>query len=180
MWSIMTTALLIIDVQRGLCEGRWAMANAPAVIERINHMSHRVRARGQPVIFVQHEELGEGLVHDSEAWQLAPGLHVEDSDHRIRKSASDAFHNTTLRPLLQELGVTRLIVCGMQSDFCVDSTVRHAIAHGYDVTLLSDAHTTMANQSLSAEQIIAHHNETLGNIGGYSARVRCIPTAQAE
>ncbi|MBV9330399.1 MAG: isochorismatase family protein [Alphaproteobacteria bacterium] len=55
----------------------------------------------------------------------------------------------------------RLIVCGMQTEYCVDTTVRAAHALGYKVTLVSDAHSTGNTQALSAGDIIAHHNLTL-------------------
>jgi len=58
-----------------------------------------------------------------------------------------------------------LIICGLQTDFCVDTTVRRAFTLGYHVTLVADAHSTLDNGVLTAAQIIAHHNATLGNFG---------------
>lgn len=169
-------ALLVIDVQRGLCEGRWAMHDTDRVIERINALTRACRAVQVPVIFVQHDE-AEGLVAGSDPWQLAVGLEVEPGDLRLQKQASDAFHRTELHTLLQDRGVTELIVCGMQSDFCVDSTVRRALGLGYAVTLVADAHTTMGDGELSAEQIIGHRNRTLPQLGSYGVPVVALDAA---
>jgi nicotinamidase-related amidase len=48
---------------------------------------------------------------------------------------------------------------------CIDTTCRHATTLGYDVTLASDAHTTINSDILTAAQIVAHHNETLDDFG---------------
>jgi nicotinamidase-related amidase len=175
----MTSALLIIDVQTILCVGRWAVHAAEAVVQNINAVSARARAAGLPVVVVQHEEAEGPMLYDAPGWQLAPALQVSDTDLRLRKTGSDAFHQTDLHALLQARGVDRLIVCGMQTDFCVDSTVRRALALGYPVTLVSDAHSTLDNGVISAAQIIAHHNRTLSQLGSYGPRVTLVPAAQA-
>ncbi|MBS0447725.1 MAG: cysteine hydrolase [Proteobacteria bacterium] len=158
------TALLIIDVQQALCTGPWAAHAIDHVIERINALSARARAADLPVVFVQHEDDGP-LTHGSAGWQLAAPLETQPSDVRVRKTTPDSFCRTELHELLQQRGIQRLAVCGLQSDFCVDTTVRRALALGYDVELASDAHSTIANGVLSAEQIIDHHNATLANLG---------------
>jgi nicotinamidase-related amidase len=174
------SALLVIDVQQGLCEGRWAAFEAQQrVIERPNALARAARSAGAPVIFVQHEE-DDGLVHGSRAWQLADGLDAQHGDVRLRKRGSDAFHQTSLRETLQARGIERLVVCGLQSDFCVDSTVRRGLALGYAVTLVSDAHSTADSETLTAAQIIAHHNRTLGYLGSYGRRVTLSPASDVR
>lgn len=111
----------------------------------------------------------------SEGWELAQGLEVHPKDVYVRKRASDSFHETELQSILQEHGVKNLIVCGMQSEFCVDTTTRRALVLGYPVVLVSDGHSTIDNSTLSAAQISAHHNETLANITSFGARVRAVP-----
>lgn len=170
----MKSALLVIDVQNGLCSGEEAAFDIDAVVARINDIAAKARAAGAPVIFIQHEELHGPLQFGSEAWQLYGPLAVRAEDSRVRKTATDSFHKTGLHALLQSLGVDRLVVCGLQSEFCVDSTVRGALAHGYPVTLVSDAHSTVDNGVLSAAQISAHHNATLANVGSFGPRVATV------
>ncbi|MFP6645312.1 MAG: isochorismatase family protein [Candidatus Latescibacterota bacterium] len=66
----------------------------------------------------------------------------------------------------------RLVICGLPSEYCVDTTTRRAFSLGYDITLVADGHSTCAG-SLTAAQKIAHHNEVLG---GWFARV--VPASQ--
>jgi nicotinamidase-related amidase len=161
----MTSALIVIDVQQALCSGQYAAFEIDAVIERINVLSTKARAAGMPVILVQHEEEGGPLPYGGEGWQLAAALTVQPDDLRVRKTTPDSFHQTNLHQLLRERGVDALLICGLQTDFCVDTTVRRAFTLGYSATLVADAHSTLDNGVLTAAQIIAHHNATLGNFG---------------
>ncbi len=162
----MTSALLVIDVQEGLCSGPYAALDSARVIKAINAVAEMMR-------------LGP-LQQESTGWQLADGLVQSPSDLRLRKRASDAFHQTELHNILQGLGVDHLIICGFQSDFCVDSTTRRALAQGYPVTLVSDGHSTLDNGVLTAAQIIAHHNLTLGNISGFGCMVEVVPSSEIQ
>lgn len=167
----MTTALLVIDVQKALCAGDGAAFESQRVIESINQVSAKARAAGAPVILIQHESPGGSLAHGTEGWKLADGLDVQPGDVYLRKKATDSFHNTELQALLQQHAVKELVICGLQSDFCVDTTTRRALALGYPVTLVSDGHSTVDNGILTAAQISAHHTATLANIMSFGPRV---------
>lgn len=168
----MSTAVLVIDVQHALCTGAEAAYDFIGVIERINAVSAKARAIGALVIFVQHEEAEGAFKFGSDGWQLASGIETRSDDVRVRKTTPDSFNLTELHALLQARGITHLAICGLQSDFCVDTTVRRALALGYEVLLVADAHSTVDNGVLSAAQIIAHHNATLSNITSFGPRAR--------
>jgi nicotinamidase-related amidase len=172
----MNTALLVIDVQHALCTGAYAAFDIERVIATINAVSAQARSTGAPVVLVQHEDDGP-LAFGTEGWQLAPGLATHADDLRVRKTAADSFHRTELHRLLQERGITRLVVCGLQSDFCVDTTVRRALSLGYDVVLVADGHSTLDNDALSAAQITAHHNATLKHLTSFGPRMQVMPAA---
>jgi len=176
----MTTALLIIDVQHGLCSGEYEAFEVKRVIERINVVSRKTREAGAPVVVIQHEAPDGPLQYGTEGWNLAAGLDVQSTDIRVRKRATDSFHNTDLQAVLQAHGVKKLAICGLQSEFCVDTTTRRALALGYPVTLVSDAHSTMNNSVLSAAQITAHHNETLASITSFGPRVVAVPSSEVK
>ena len=170
----MTTALLIIDVQQGLCEGEGAAFESPQVIARINMVSIKARAAGAPVIFIQHESTSGYLEFETGAWQLAQGLHIEPADLRIRKTTPDSFLRTDLQDVLKQHAIKNLVICGMHTEFCVDTTTRRALALGYPVVLVADGHTSAGNAYLSASQVIAHHNATLTNISSFGPRAQAV------
>ncbi len=176
----MTSAVLVIDVQQGLCEGKEAAHDCAGVIERINRVTRKARAAGAPVFFIQHESQDGYLEHGSDGWQLATGLEAQASDVRVRKTTPDSFLNTGLADQLQAGGINTLVVCGMHTEFCVDTTTRRALALGYPVILVSDAHTSAGNSAIGPEQVIAHHNATLTNISSFGPRVRAISCSDLE
>ncbi|TKB23284.1 cysteine hydrolase [Desulfopila sp. IMCC35006] len=176
----MNRAVLVIDVQRGLCEGPDAAFDCAGIITKINLVTRHARQVGAPVIFVQHESASGFLLYGSEAWQLADGLEVEPADLFIRKTTPDSFLRTGLELLLKKHQVEGLLICGMHTEFCVDTTTRRALALGFPVILVSDAHTTSANSTLSPQQVIAHHNLTLASISSFGPRVVAVPSHEVN
>lgn len=174
----MNTALLIIDVQQALCAGPEAAFEIEEIIPRINYLAARARADGRPVFLIQHEETNGSFEHGSEGWQLAPTLQTDPTDLRIRKRTPDSFHQTDLPAKLQERGITDLIICGLQSDVCIDSTTRRALALGYNVTLVEDGHSTVDNGVITAAQITAHHNRILAYMNSFGPSIAVIPASK--
>lgn len=174
------TALIIIDIQRGLFETTPPPDDAAATIDRLNVLSRRLRAAGAPVLFVQHEKPDSALAHGSEGWQLPAALECLPEDLIVRKTTPDSFLRTDLEARLRERGITRLLIGGYASEFCVDTTVRRAAALGFEVVLLADAHTTHDKPHASAAQIRAHENATLPNITSFGPRISAIPSTAVE
>jgi nicotinamidase-related amidase len=69
-------------------------------------------------------------------------------------------------------------LCGMHTEFCVDTTTRRALALGYPVTLIADAHTSAGNAALTPQQVIQHHNATLTNISSFGPRVSAVSSEE--
>ncbi|MBV4457815.1 cysteine hydrolase [Pseudomonas sp. COR58] len=174
----MSTALLIIDVQRALCSGQYECYDIHRVIDTLNRLSARARQAGVPVVFIQHEEEGDLLAHGSDGWQLADGLETAPGDLYVRKTTPDSFYQTPLQKLIPKEDFDRLVIGGLQTDYCVNATVRQAHQLGYDVVLAADAHSTVDNGSMSAEDIIAEHNKDLAHLSGSVARIDVTPAAQ--
>lgn len=174
----MSTAVLVIDVQQELCEGPDAPWEIARTIANINTVTARARAAGVPVVFIQHEGKDGYLMHGSPGWQLERRLEVTATDLHLRKTATDSFHHTALEALLRDRGVTDLVVCGIHTEFCVDTTTRRALALGFPVTLVSDGHSSVGHAGLSGEGTVGHHNHVLANITSFGPRATPVPTAR--
>ncbi len=173
-------ALLVIDVQQALCEGEYAAFEAQPMIVRINTLAKKARAAKAPVIWIHHEEADGPLQHGAPGWQLARGLNTATDDILLRKTTPDAFLRTGLERLLKTHQIETLVICGLQTDYCVDTSTRRALALGYPVLLVSDGHSTVANGVLSAAQIIAHHNATLSRIDSFGPRAQLMPAVEVS
>lgn len=162
MSSLAHSALLIIDMQVGLLHGPEAPHAGPQLLANINRLADAAHSAGIPVLAVRHTgPAGSPIAAGSPLWQLAPELVVDDADRVFDKQRPNAFHGTGLDGWLKEDKVQTLIVTGMKTQYCIDTTCRAAADLGYSVVLVSDAHTCMDTPQLAATQIIAHHNATL-------------------
>ena len=167
----MSTALLVIDIQQSLVdEGIWEYER---VIEQVNQLIAKARSEQIPIVLVRDSRVKpDGAFHYS--------LHRETNDIEIVKNFCDSFMETHLDEILRSKSISRLVICGMQSDFCVDTTCRQAAARGYHVLLAADAHSTLDHEYLRAEQIVAHHNRILRHHDSASGRVRVIETEKVS
>ena len=150
------TALMVIDVQRGVVAGAY---HRDAVVANIGWLVDTARAQSVPIVWVQHSD--EELKSGSEAWEYVPDLTRQESEPLVHKRYGDAFEDTDLETVLAATGVGRLVVAGAETDACIRSTIHGAFARGYDVTLVADAHTTGDNTAWGApppDQVIAHTN----------------------
>ena len=176
----MTSALLIIDVQRGLFDDEPRPYQADAVVERINALARRAREARTPVVFIQHERATGSLVYGSPSWQLERNLEVAPTDLHVRMSTPDSFLRTNLHELLVKHQVSTVVICGYACEFCVDTTVRRAAALGFPVTLVRDAPTTHDKPHATAASIRAHENATLPDIGSFGVLIEAIPSGQVS
>jgi nicotinamidase-related amidase len=150
------TALLVVDVQKGVVE---AAHDRDAVVANIDSLVGKAREEGVPVVWVQHSD--DGLARGSDEWRIVPELDPAESEPLIEKSYGDSFEDTPLEGVLSELAVGRLVVVGAQTDACIRSTLHGALVRGYDATLVGDAHTTEDQTAWGApppDQVIAHTN----------------------
>jgi len=150
------TALLVIDVQKGVVEGAH---ERDAVVANVGSLVDRARRERVPVVWVQHSD--KQLAKGSDSWRIVSELTPAEAEPLVEKSYGDSFEDTTLEKVLEGLGVGRLVVVGAQTDACIRSTLHGALVRGYDATLVSDAHTTEDQTAWGApppDQVIAHTN----------------------
>ncbi len=166
----MTTALLVIDIQRGAFDGvRCPPIDSPErFVGNAGRLVEAARAGQHAIVFIQHCEsdprapFEEGSVH----WQLHESLQPQgERESQLKKYASSAFEDTALHAQLKAQGVDTLVLCGLQSEFCVSNTARSALQLGYRVLLAQDAHSTWPCEDLSAAEIRAQVDARLAEAG---------------
>jgi nicotinamidase-related amidase len=151
--------LLIIDMQKGSFTSNTPRFDTDGVVERMNELSDLFRKSELPVIYIQHDGTGtREFVKNTSEWELLDALNVESTDILIDKYANDVFYKSILQSKLKELKTTDLVITGCATDFCVESTVQSALANDYEITVVSDGHTTGERPHLTAEKVIEHYN----------------------
>ncbi|QGZ65115.1 isochorismatase family protein [Paraburkholderia acidisoli] len=156
-------ALLIVDMQVGLFHGADQPHDGARVLAAINRLIARARAARAPIFAARHVgPPGSPLAPDSALTQLIPELHVDASrDGVFEKRRPSCFAGTALAERLAQARVDELVIAGMKTEYCVDTTCRAAADLGFKTLLAADAHTSMDTPVLPAAAIVAHHNRTL-------------------
>lgn len=172
------TALMVIDVQNDVVGDAY---HREQTIANINALVHKARAANTPLIWVRHSD--EDMEIGSQGWEIVPELSPAPGEPIIQKIYGDAFEATDLETVLAGVGVGKLVVSGAQSDACIRSTTYGAFTRGYDVTLVSDAHTTSDMTQWGApapELAISHINMYWQFQGAPGRRAAVVSTADVE
>lgn len=159
-------ALLVIDMQTGLYDGPEKPYERQRVLDTINSLIQLARLGGVPIFAARHTgPAGSPIESGSPSWQLWPALEVDKArDTVFDKSRPSCFLDTGLAQQLAAAQVNELVIVGMKTQYCIDTTCRVAVELGFSVVLPEDGHTCMDTPALPAEAIIEHHNATLAGV----------------
>jgi len=163
-----TTAVLIVDAQLCAFDGvRSAPCHeASVLLDNLVLLTKTAGENSVPVIFIQHCGLpGQLYAEGTGQWKIHPAISPTPNKMVVQKTQSNSFDGTELEQVLQKLGVETVIVCGLQSEFCVSNTCMGALELGFNVEVIVDAHSTWSNNDLQAEEIIAKQNRLLKSKG---------------
>ncbi|MFP7484300.1 cysteine hydrolase family protein [Priestia filamentosa] len=160
------TALLLVDIQNIMFSYEGGTVwNEQQVLRNISSLLTKARQSNITIIHIQHTDpssdsmLSEGKF----TWEIHRDVRPLPAEIVVRKDSWDAFYQTILHNKLQELGIRNLVIAGMQTEFCLDTTCRRAYSLGYKENILvKDAHSTFDMDVLSADKIIKHNNNILG------------------
>lgn len=178
----MTTALLVIDVQNGFGDPRWGTRNNPDAEVNIAALTESWQAAGDPIVLVRHDsrERGSPLRPGQPGNDLQPLLDGIRPALLFAKNVNSAFlGEVDLHAWLTKRRIGQLVLCGIQTNMCVETTARIGGNLGYDVTLPIDATYTFDAKGpdgtvLSADQLAAATAANLHD-GGFA---RVTTTAQ--
>jgi len=169
------TALLVIDVQESFRQrpDDWAATANPRAVPNVVRLVERAREAGDLIVWVTHAEPGTGHVFDPALGfvrvmdELQPG----PDEPRVTKTSINAFTTTNLQQQLTVAGIRRLVVCGIRTEQCCETTARVASDLGYEVQFVIDATTTSPIRAgegypeISGAQLMARTASILGGRG---------------
>jgi nicotinamidase-related amidase len=150
-------ALLVVDAQRYFLDprSRGCMPWAPQVVGRIQELQARFRGRGRPVVFTRHAHEPDGSDGGNLAWwwhgllrdgepdaELVPEVAPRPGELVVRKRTYSAFLGTGLDEALRGSGVTDLVIAGVMTNLCCETSAREAFCRGFRVKFVADATST--------------------------------------
>lgn len=141
----MNSALIVIDVQESFRQRPiWEAVSNPGIVGKVNRLVAAARERGDLVVWVLHSEPGTGGVFDTPSGyvRLMDGLEPAAGEPVITKTSRNAFTTTNLQQLLTTRGIGELVISGIQTEQCCETTTRLAADLGFEVTFVIDATAT--------------------------------------
>ncbi len=151
MFSLMKKALLIIDIQNDYFEtGKMPITGAIQAGQNARIILEKFRADHLPVIHIQHISTRPNatfFLPETEGAEIHDIVKPLEEEKVIIKHFPNSFRETELFEYLEKMNISDLVICGMMTHMCVDSTVRAAKDYGFKITLISDACATKDLQS---------------------------------
>lgn len=142
----MNTALLLVDIQNDYFKGgRNELFDTDKALTHAQEALSLFREKSLPIVHIQCillEKNATFFLPDTEGIKIHERVNPQHDEKVIVKHTPDSFFQTELQKHLESMKVTRLVICGMMSHICIDSTVRSAHRLGYEVILLNEACTT--------------------------------------
>jgi nicotinamidase-related amidase len=168
----MKTALILIDIQKDYFpRGRMEVDGAVQASEAARSILTAFRKRGLPIAHIQHVSIRKGaafLLPDTEGIDFHENVKPLSNETVMQKNYPNSFRETGLAGFLEKQNVTKLVICGMMSHMCVDSTARAAFDKGYECIVAHDACATRSltfqGVEVPAQQVHAGFMAALGSV----------------
>ncbi len=187
----MTTALLLIDIQRGFEAPIWGERNNPDAEDKAGALLAHWRQQRAPVVHIRHvsKEPGSPLGPQAGGTTFKPQVHPIEGETVFEKSVNSAFIGTNLEDHLREPNINALVICGLTTPHCVSTTTRMAANLGFRIQLAHDAcaaFITNANTAwdsslppMTAQQIheasVSHLHDEFAQAVSVADLLRCKP-----
>lgn len=149
--------LLIIDMQRAMSFEK--AYNFDKVVNNIQKLLIKYRKEELPVVFVQHTELEESIFsQNAPGWPILDELSPKSGEMIVHKNFNSGFKETNLEEVLNRYNAKEIVLVGMQTEYCIDTTLRVGFEKGFKFIIPENTNTTFDNGLLSGEEIYRHHN----------------------
>ncbi len=161
--------LLIVDTQKLIMNER--LYRFEELAANIRTLIHTARQNGIEVIYIRHDDgEGEPLTKGTDGFEIYEAFAPDEGEMIFDKTFNSPFRDTGLLEYLKSKDETELIVAGLQTDYCMDATVKCGFEHGFKVYVPACTNSTFDNAFMTAEETYRYYNEFMWN-GRYA---KCI------
>lgn len=172
----MNKALIIIDIQNDYFQdGNCELVNPIEASLKAKVLLEYFRENQMPVFHIQHINLRKGATYflpNTKGVEIHENVKPLENEIIIQKNFPNSFLETNLEVELEKLSVNELVICGMMSHMCIDSTTRAAFDLGFDCIVAHDACTTkdlvFLDKKVNASDV---HNSFMSALGAIFAKV---------
>jgi len=162
--------LLIVDTQKLIMNEK--VYRFSALVDGIKALIKAARANGTEVVYVRHDDgPGEALTRGTEGYEIYEGFAPLPDEKVFDKTVNSPFRDSGLLEYLKGKGETEIIVTGLQTDYCIDATVKCGFEHGFGVIVPEGCNSTVDNDYMTAEQTYRYYNSFMWN----KRYAKCLP-----
>lgn len=168
------TVLLLVDLQRALIEEH--PDHEQQLLERAQRLLKEARTSGIEAVFVRHDGSARGtLIPGSAGWELHPAVSPLPGERIFDKRFCSAFRGTGLRDYLRDRGISRIVLIGMQTEYCIDATCKVAFEYGFDVVIPRGCSSTFDTPRFSGAELCEFYENRVWN----NCFARVVPAGEA-
>lgn len=154
--------LLVVDTQKLITNSK--LYQFELFESQVKKLINTARSKGVEVIFVRHEDgAGNELNKGTDGFEIYDGFKPADGEMIFDKTVNSSFKDTGLLEYLRSKNETTIIVVGLQTDYCIDATIKAGFEHDFKMIVPADANSTFDNPYMSAEQTYRYYNEFMWN-----------------
>ena len=152
--------LLVIDIQKGIADER--LYKFDSFIENCQQLLNAARANKTEVIYFQHDDgPGTGFSIGDEEFEISELVKPAENEKVFVKDINSCFGNKEFEKYLISTGEKELMIIGLQTNFCIDATVKSAFEKGYRVIVPEGANSTFDNKYMDKETTYRYYNEMM-------------------
>lgn len=152
-----TMIILVVDTQIGIMNEH--LYNFHNFVSNIKSLLVVARQHNIEVIYVRHDDgVGSSLTKGLEAYEIYEECKPKDKEKIFDKTVNSPFKDTGLLEYLQDAKVKDIIVVGLQTDYCIDASVKCGFEHGFHIIVPEGTNTTIDNQYMTGKESYEYYN----------------------
>ena len=154
--------LLVVDTQKAITNDK--LYQFDLFKSRVIELIRTARNNKIEVIFVRHDDgIGNELTKGNDGFEIYDGFQPLNGELVFDKNVNSAFKDTGLLEYLRQKEENTIIIVGLQTDYCIDATIKSGFEHGFKMIVPANANSTVDNQYMTAEQSYHYYNEFMWN-----------------
>lgn len=166
--------LLVVDAQKAIVDSR--LYNYELFVSGVRKMIDTARQNNIEVIYVRHDDgPGSELTRGNDGFEIYEDFKPAENEIIFDKQVNSAFRDSGLSEYLRQKNEDTVIITGLQTEYCIDATVKAGFEHGFRMIVPENTNSTFDNRFMSSEMTYRYYNEFIWN-GRYA---ECIPFEEA-
>ena len=150
--------LLVVDMQKCLVDEE--LYDYDSFLEKTVKLIDAARKNRVEVIYVQHDAgPGSGLSAGDEGFEIADQVSPEKGEKIFIKTINSCFGNKEFKEYMEQQEDKRLMIIGLQTNYCIDATVKSAFERGYEVIIPEGTNSTFDNDYMTGETTVRYYNK---------------------